>query len=171
MEMLLPKTLSRRSRVGTEGARSAAMLIVAFCMAIGPSPLLAQDARSDSAAVARAVESFHGAMQAADSAAVLQWLAPDAVILESGVLETVEEYRSHHLASDIRFARDVAITRESIRIVVRGDVAWSISVSSASGTFRERVIDSTGAELIVLSREPDGWRIQAIHWSSRSRAP
>lgn len=30
-------------------------------------------------------------------------------------------------------------------------------------------IDAQSAELMVLLREGDGWKISAIHWSSRSR--
>jgi hypothetical protein len=30
-------------------------------------------------------------------------------------------------------------------------------------------VNSTGAELMVLRRDGDGWRIVAIHWSSRTR--
>ena len=40
--------------------------------------------------------------------------------------------------------------------------------SRTTGTYRERAINSAGAELMVLSRTADGWNIRAIHWSSRS---
>ena len=58
-------------------------------------------------------------------------------------------------------------------VVVRGDAAWVSSTSSTTGEYRGRQINSRGAELMVLSREPDGWKIRAIHWSSRNltRAP
>jgi hypothetical protein len=29
-------------------------------------------------------------------------------------------------------------------------------------------VNSAGAELMVLTRMPDGWRISAVHWSSRT---
>ena len=52
---------------------------------------------------------------------------------------------------------------------VLGDVAWATSVSRVHGQFRGRVIDSDSAELMVLVRHGAGWRITAIHWSSRRR--
>jgi len=46
---------------------------------------------------------------------------------------------------------------------VRGDMASASATSVAQGQFRGRVVNSTGAELMVLARTPDGWRITAIH--------
>lgn len=127
-------------------------------------------AREDSAAVARTVAAYDAALEAGDSVAALALLAPDAVILESGGVETREEYRSHHLQGDIAFARAVRTQSQPPRIVVRGDVAWAWSTSTSQGTYRERAVNSTGAELMVLSRSGDGrWLIRAIHWSSRAR--
>jgi ketosteroid isomerase-like protein len=126
--------------------------------------------RADSAAVARTVAAYDAALEAGDSAAALALLAPDAVVLESGGVETREEYRSHHLQGDIAFARAVRTESRPPRIVVRGDVAWAWSTSITQGTYRERAINSAGAELMVLGRAADGrWLIHAIHWSSRTR--
>jgi ketosteroid isomerase-like protein len=123
----------------------------------------------DSAAVAHTVKRFHQALAAGDSAAVLALLTPDATILESGDSETVAEYRSHHLPADIEFARAVKEARTPIRATVRGDAAWAVSTSSTRGEFKGRAVNAAGAELVVLTRTPDGWRIAAIHWSSRRR--
>ncbi|MGH7510876.1 MAG: hypothetical protein ACREMZ_15595 [Gemmatimonadales bacterium] len=35
--------------------------------------------------------------------------------------------------------------------------------------FRGHAINTVGAEPMVLTREPDEWKIRAIHWSSRRR--
>ena len=124
---------------------------------------------SDSTAVANAVDRFHQALASADSATAMDLLAPDAIVLESGGMETREEYRSHHLSADIVFAQAVARARGPLRVVVRGDVAWVASTSTINGEYRGQTIDSTGAELMVLTRRSDAWQISAIHWSSRSR--
>ncbi|MHB1192837.1 MAG: nuclear transport factor 2 family protein [Longimicrobiales bacterium] len=123
-------------------------------------------AATDSAAVADAVRDFHRALQTADTAAVLRLLGSDAQVAESGSVESRDEYLSHHLPADIAFAG--AVTRETgpLSVMVSGDVAWAMSTSRASGVFRGRAVDSVGAELMVLSREGDAWRIRAIHWSS-----
>jgi ketosteroid isomerase-like protein len=122
----------------------------------------------DSAAVVRTVLAFHEALTRGDSMAALELLSPDAVVLEAGGVETRDQYRQHHLPSDIRFGQAVTVRRGSVRVVVEGDVAWATSSWEVSGTSQDRPISSTGAELAVLTRTPAGWRIRAIHWSSRS---
>lgn len=127
--------------------------------------------QSDSADVVATVERFHAALAAGDSAAALALLTPDVVIVESGGVETREDYRSHHLSADIAFARAVKGERAPLRVTVRGDVAWAIGTSTTVGEYRGRPVNSSGAELVVLTRTPQGWRIAAIHWSSRARRP
>ena len=129
----------------------------------------ASHAQSDSAAVVATVERFHAALAAGDSTAALALLAPDVIILESGGVETRDEYRAHHLPGDIAFARAVKSERGPMRVAVRGDVAWASGTSTTQGEFRGRPINSAGAELVVLTRAPEGWRISALHWSSRTR--
>lgn len=123
----------------------------------------------DSAAVVEVVARYHGALAAGDSAGAVRLLAPDVMVLESGGLETFAEYRSHHLPGDIAFAAGVPSRRTVARVTVRGDVAWVVSTSTTQGQFRGRAVNSSGAELMVLTRGADGWRISAIHWSSRNR--
>ena len=125
--------------------------------------------QSDSSAVAAAVARYHAAMASGDSAAALALLAPDVIVLESGGVETRDQYRAGHLPADIGFARAVPSQRSDIRVTIRGDAAWASSTSTSTGEYRGRQINSRGAELMVLSRESDGWKIRAIHWSSRSR--
>lgn len=129
----------------------------------------ASTVRTDSADVAAVVERFHAALASADSAAALALLAEDVVVLESGGVETRAEYRAHHLPADIEFARAVTSQRGAVTVRVRGDAAWATATSTTQGEFRGRPVSSTGAELMVLSRERGDWRIRAIHWSSRTR--
>lgn len=126
---------------------------------------------SDSTEVAAVVERFHAALAAGDSAAVADLLAPEAVILESGGIETREQYLGGHLRGDIAFARAVPRQRGPMTVRVAGDVAWASSTSIAQGTYREREVNSVTAELMVLVRSGVRWRIAAVHWSSRARRP
>ena len=144
-------------------------LVFAIATLVGkPSLGYAQTVR-DSAAVVRVVEQFHRALAAGDSAAALASLAPDAVILESGGAETLADYRAHHLPADIQFARAVPSVRGAATVAIVGDAAWVSSTSTTQGTFKDRAINSVGAELVVLSKTNGQWRIRAIHWSSRTK--
>ena len=137
----------------------------------GISPAAAQAAPSDSVSAVEAVERFRAALARGDSAAALFVLAGDAIILESGDVETRAEYRSHHLPADIDYARAIPGTHTLKTVVVHGDAAWVSSTSVTQGRMKTRAINSAGAELIVLSRRDrqSPWQIRAIHWSSRRR--
>lgn len=123
---------------------------------------------TDSAEVAGVVNAYHRALAAGDSAAAMTLLAPDAIIQESGSVETRSDYAGHHLPGDMRFAQALPGVRSAQRVVVVGDVAWSTSTSVTKGKYRDRDINSVGAELMVLARVGGVWRIRAIHWSSRT---
>jgi ketosteroid isomerase-like protein len=124
---------------------------------------------ADSAAIVEIVGRFHAALEHGDSAGAATLLDQRAVILESGELETRTDYLRHHLAADIAFARTVRSTRQVRSVEQAGDGAWVISTSRATGTFAGRPVDSEGVELMTLARTAAGWRIAAIHWSSRRR--
>jgi ketosteroid isomerase-like protein len=127
----------------------------------------AQQAVADSAAIVSTVQRFHDVIAAGDSLAALALLTEGAVVLESGGLETKAEFRQHHLPADIGFAQSTKGERRVHSVAQRGDVAWVASTSTATGTFGGRAVNTAGAELMVLVRTPSGWRISAIHWSSR----
>ena len=141
--------------------------LLALAAMTGRVAALTAQTAADSAAMT--VTAFHSALAAGDSLAALALLADDVVILESGSRETLTEYRSHHLPGDIKFARAVPATRRPLQVSVVGDVAWAVGSSETVGTIDGRAIDSRGVELVILSRTNAGWRIRAIHWSSRRR--
>ena len=153
--------------------RTLSILALTFGVALARGAS-AQDVRaretSDSAAVVAAAARFHDALARGDSAGALAQLGDSVIVLESGDLETRAEYRAHHLAADIEFARAVATTRTVRRVSVVGDAAWLVATSDSHGTFRGRPVSSVGAELLVLARGAEGWRIVAIHWSSHRAA-
>jgi ketosteroid isomerase-like protein len=127
-------------------------------------------AGTDSAQVVAAVHAFHAALESGDSAKALSLLTSDVVILESGSLETLAEYRAHHLPADINFAKSVPAKRTVMKVSVAGSSAWVASTSVSEGQSNGRTVNSAGAELVVLTQVGDTWKISAIHWSSRRRS-
>lgn len=121
----------------------------------------------DPAAIRSVVASYHTALGAGDRDTAMKLLSADVVVLESGYLETSEEYLSHHLEADMEFSAAVTGERKVVEAVVEGDAGWVISTSTSTGEFRGHSIDSIGVELIVLQKEDNAWKIRAIHWSSR----
>ena len=116
------------------------------------------------------VTAFHEAMESGDRDAALELLLPEALIFEGGRAETVEEYAAHHLVADMALSQATSreILEQSDQTV--GDVvAWVMTRTRTTGSFKERKIDSTGVETVVLQHVKAGWRIAHIHWSSAKK--
>ena len=161
-------------RYRTTTAPIAAVAVISLlASATGRAPArgFAQGVQTDSAAVVAVVDRYHQALSDGDTATVLSLLANDAMILESGDIETRDEYRSHHLPADIQFARAVPSVRGPVHVLKQGDAAWAISTSKTQGVYQGRTVASQGAELMVLTKEVHHWKIRVIHWSSRAIRP
>lgn len=128
-------------------------------------------AEVDSSSAVHAVEAFHAAVARGDSAAVLAMLSPDVVVAEAGDVERYAEFRNHHLAADIAFAKAIPGSHTLVSALLEGNTAWVTSTSIAQGQFNGRAVNSAGAELVVLTRArvDAPWMIRAIHWSSHRR--
>ena len=124
----------------------------------------------DVGADVRAVlESFYGAMKTGDTATAMAQIAPDAIFVESGRLETRDEYEKNHLPADIAFEKQVEGKRGEWRITVNGDTAWAIASTEFVGTFDTVPVDFVSTQLAVLTRDDGRWLIRSIHWSSMRR--
>ena len=127
------------------------------------------DSSGDEAAVTATLEAFYGAMKTGDTAAAMAQIAPDAVFLETGRIETRDEYEKNHLPLDIGFEKQVTGKRSPWRVNLKGDAAWVIATTEFDGTFDGGPVSFTSQQLAVLTRETEGWRIRSIHWSSMRR--
>lgn len=124
----------------------------------------------DPVGVTTAVEAFYDAVKAGDAPAVMRVVAPDAVFVESGRLETRAEYESGHLPADIEFEREVTGKRSPLGITFNGNTAWVTGTTEYVGTFQGAPVNFVGAQLMVLTRDGDRpWAIRSVHWSSKRR--
>ena len=140
----------------------AAVTATLFMLACGGRPA-AQTADDAAATLAE----FHDAMRSGDSALVLQLLAPDVVIYEGGSAEASrEEYGSHHLPADMRYAATTTRHATVERTGTASDIAWVLSRVHTTGTYDGRAVDRGSVETVIFRREPEGWRIIHIHWSA-----
>ena len=149
--------MNRRSAVIRFGL--AVCLLQAAC---APAP-------PDEAGVTAALEAFYAAMKTGDTAAAMRQIAPDAVFVESGKLETRAEYEANHLPADIGFEKQVSGKRGAWQVKFEDDAAWAIATTEYDGTFDGRPVSFVSAQLAVLTRADGTWRIRSIHWSSRQQ--
>ncbi|MEO7521042.1 MAG: DUF4198 domain-containing protein [Gemmatimonas sp.] len=126
-------------------------------------------ARTDSADAVAAVQRFTAALATGDSARAASLLAQDVLIVESGTVETRQQYLSHHLGADMKASAASKGVRTVIKATVAGDAAYVVSRTVKPPTGGDASTGSESAELMVLSRMESGWTIRAIHWSSRRR--
>jgi len=137
-----------------------------------PADVRAQrESAADSAAITAAVEGFANALQKGDASAAMGWLAPDALIIESGSQQTRAEYEQKHLREDMAMLKAVPMTRSDLMVKQEGSAGWATSLYRINGTFEGKEINSQGAELMVLTKTAAGWKIRAIHWSNHAIKP
>lgn len=94
-------------------------------------------------------------------------LSDSARILESGNIETKEEYLSHHFHSDGKFLSAMKREVESRTVTIEGNTAaWVSTQTHTWGTYSDRKLDLNSLELAVLKKEDGNWKITVLHWSS-----
>lgn len=135
-------------------------VLLSACTAAPPAP--------SEADITKVVDTFYGAMKTGDKVAAMSVLAPDALFVESGKLETRAEYEANHLPADIEFEAQVTGQRAPMRITFHDNTAWVIATTEYRGTFDGGPVNFASAQLMVLARDATGpWMIRSIHWSSR----
>lgn len=118
-------------------------IIRSLCLlALATAAPAAEASLEESADVVAVVDKFHDALRRGDEKAVMELLAPDALILESGESQTRAEYEREHLAEDIAFASATKTERSPLIIRQEDNVAWTTATSKTTGTFKGRKIDS-----------------------------
>jgi hypothetical protein len=118
--------------------------------------------------VVKVLEDFRMAIIKNEQEKASELLAEDARILESGGIETKEEYLSHHFHSDGKFLSAMEREVKSQKVKSNKNTAWVSTVSHMRGSYNNRDVSVNSAELAVLIKTEDGWKISAVHWSSRS---
>ena len=134
-------------------------------------PACAPAPAPDEAGVTATIEGFYAAIKKGDPAAAMSFIAPDAVFVESGRLETRAQYEMNHLPNDIKFDSQVNGKRKPLQIKFQGDAAWVIAETEYAGTFEGDPVDFVSSQLAVLTRDSGRWMIRSIHWSSRPNIP
>ena len=145
----------------TRVCRYGLIALMACLPACSPAPAPAPPSEADVKAV---VDAFYGGVTAGDTGAVMQLIAPDAVFVESGKIETRAEYEANHLPADIEFESQVKAVRGPARVTFDGrDTAWVISRAEYDEGNPEKYINT---QLMILTHDTGDWRIRSISWSS-----
>ena len=95
-------------------------------------------------------------------------IAPDVLIFESGGVESsLAEYEDHHMPADIAFMKNMSSEVISRRVIEAGDSAIVLTQSRINGVYKEKEVDLSSTETLVMRNMGGQWKIIHIHWSSR----
>ena len=114
-------------------------------------------------------DSLHQALTQGDAEKVREVLHPEVLIFESGGVEqSLEEYASHHMHSDMDFLAEIDSELLSRQVFEGENVVVISSRSRLTGTFRDKAVDLFSTETLVLGSTEKGWKVRHIHWSSKA---
>lgn len=118
------------------------------------------------------VDAFHTALKAGDTEDAMALLTDNVLIYEGGGAEKSKaEYASHHLDADIAFLKGMKQSVSARSAKATGDMVLVTSQGVTKGTYKDKAINSTSAETMVLRLIDGQWKIIHIHWSSADIKP
>ena len=142
-------------------------LAVVMAVTLAAACTSSKSTPTDEADVKAAIESFYAAMKKGDAKGAMTFIAPDAMFVESGRLETRQQYEENHLPADIDFEKQITGKRGPWRITINGDTAWGIASTAYEGPVDGADVNFVSTQLAIVTRGEDGkWMIRSIHWSS-----
>ncbi|MEX0915389.1 MAG: c-type cytochrome [Wenzhouxiangellaceae bacterium] len=113
------------------------------------------------------IDGFRHALVEGRREAALTFFHPRATIIESGHVQSVEEYAAGHLGSDMAFLSEIAIEQLSRDTQLGKDQATVETRSRFRGQVNDQSIDLESIEFATLIETDEGWRISQVAWSSQ----
>lgn len=111
--------------------------------------------------------SLNRAIRSGDVELLKSLIAADVLIFESGNVESsLAEYESHHMQSDMAFMSTMEIEVISRHVIDAGSMATVVTRSRIHGVYKEKEIELTSTETLVLENQDGDWKVIHIHWSS-----
>lgn len=115
------------------------------------------------------VDAFHAALVGGEADKAAELLDDKALIYEEGDAEaSKQQYAEHHLPADIAFLKTMHETITKRSHDTAATLAWVATEGRMVGRYKDKDIDRTTTESMVLRRTAGGWRIVHIHWSSKA---
>ena len=150
------------------GRKLALSLLVAV---IGVLPASGKDsAKIDE--IRKWFESYNNALTSKDLDRLATFYETTVTIFEGGgVNNSWADYRDHHLGPELEELQDLRFTHSNVAPHVLGhdgQFAYVTSEYRLQGRIKDRDIDASGLETLILVKAEDGsWKIRHSHISSR----
>ena len=129
----------------------------------------AHDHTEAAAAPTRTPEELATALSAAikggNKDVVRELLHEDVLVLESGHAQrSRDDYMSGHMLSDMAFLKNMTLKTVNQSVSIDADLAWVTTETHMTGKFKDREIDETTQEFLIMRKGDDGWKVTHIHW-------
>ncbi len=122
--------------------------------------------------IATMLRTYDAAFNARDLQALGRLYDPDVTIFEGGgVNNGWADYRDHHLGPELQAFTNLQFGHRNRHVRMLGpDTALVTSEYVLKGRLKDRDVDATGLETLIVGRTADGaWTIRHSHVSSRRR--
>lgn len=155
---------------------SRSVLVAAVSLVLcgaGETPAVAADVGRE-ADVRAVLQAYEAAFNGKDLARLAAFYHPDVTIYEGGGVNVGwADYRDHHLGPELEEMQAPAFSRSNVTVHLLnkgGDAAYVTSEYRLKTRIKDRDIDATGLETLILVKGADGaWKIRHSHTSSRRR--
>jgi ketosteroid isomerase-like protein len=160
------KIMTRMNRPG--GSRFTEALLLLIAVVVFAISLQANEREAGAHPAAVTAAKLGDAIKAGDVDVLRTLIGPDVLIFESGGIESsLAEYESHHMPADIAFMKAMKSELISRRVIEAGDTAIVMTQSRLTGEYKDKEMDLSSTETLVMEKADGHWKIVHIHWSSR----
>lgn len=146
---------------------------LALLFAISMCVVASSWAADDVADIKQLLTSYDEAFNAKSMDRLAAFYHPDVTIFEGGgVNRGWADYRDHHLGPEMAEFQKVLFAHTNVVVAALGadrKTAYVTSEYSLKAQIKEREIDASGLETLILLKEDGRWRIRHSHTSGRRR--
>ena len=123
-------------------------------------------ANGDEESVRKALAAYDQAVSKKDVETVKNHLAPEVLVYEHDVRnDGIEDAFENHLKPEILEDNGLQLSYSDVRVTASPALALVTRLYHVKGTFKGKVIDSTGNETLVWKQTDGQWKIIHIHYS------
>lgn len=160
------KTVTTKNR--PPRSRFAIVLLLLMTVGLSAESVPADEIEVEDHPAAVAAAQLGEAIKAGDVDTLRTLIGPNVLIFESGGVESsLAEYEAHHMSADIAFMKAMNSELISRRVIEAGDSAIVMTQSRLTGEYKDKEMDLSSTETLVMEKMEGHWKIVHIHWSSK----
>lgn len=128
---------------------------------------------SEEAAVRKVLADYRAAMEARSVEKLSSIVSDDLLVLEgTHKNDGWPDYRDNHIGPEMAEWKEFKTADPRLtKLEVRGQLAYAVQEATYTIVDAKGPVVMLGAETVVLSKEPKGWKIRHLHLSGKRVSP